>query len=411
MSEISSQNNVPPPLSLPSPDTRIVTTAATLPSSSANTSSSSMSSHEQQKITNNNIENNNNNDNKLVVPKLTLKIPKAVFNHNQEQQEQSKQFDNIDSDEDSGDEEEDSENDEEEEEEEDSEDSDSDNNNDKSMNKDDSSSLSENDDKENEQQQQLEVKRPENMPSLKLRIKNLTSNPESVLENFSQLSQTEGNDVDLSECPMDIEQPQNKPEEDEEEEEEEAEEVIKKIIIDCVEIVPANDDFRPHEINLDEALDNIHIRKFMKICLRTSFPFCLYCNHARKIVVNGKALAIHFITHHRFHAMVDSITAEEVHPEKIVEKFVKSVNELSDVHFNLDTYDDQDEEKREGHVTVSHDKLYECFQCRFQTSIHKELYLHNRKMHTKSPINCLMCKMVFYNYSELLCHICPGKIY
>lgn len=364
-----------------------------------------MSSHEQQITNNNNTENSNNN--KLVVPKLTLRIPKAIFNHHlekqQEQQEESKKFDNIDSDEDSGDEEEDSEEEEEEEEEdEESADSDSDNNK-----KDDSSSLSENDDKENEQ---LEVKRPENMPSLKLRIKNLTSNPESVLENFSQLSQTEGGgDVDLSECPMDIEQSQNNQAEEEQHEQEELE-GNKKIIIDGIEIVPANDDFRPHEISLDEALDKINIRKFMRICLRASFPYCLYCNHARKIVVNGKALAIHFITHHRFHAMVESITAEELHPEKIVGKFANSADELSDCHFNLDTYDDHDEEKREGHVTVSHDKLYECFQCRFQSSIHKELYLHNRKMHAKSPINCLMCKMIFYNYSELLCHICPGRL-
>lgn len=378
-------------------DTRI---DATPSSSSANTSSSSsMSCHEQQpQITNNN--NNSENNNKLVVPKLTLKIPKAALNHqhqtslSHQHQNHHNKFDNIDSDEDSGDEEED-----ESEEESESDASDSDNN-EKSINHEDSSSLSENDDKENEQ----EVRRPENMPSLKLKIKNLTSNPESVLENFSQLSQNTETDADLSELPMDIDEQmavapavQDQPEEE-----------IKKIIIDGIHIIPANEDFRPHEINLDEALDKIDLRKFMRICLRASIPYCLYCNHARKIVVNGKSLAIHFITHHRFHAMVDSITAEELHPEKIISKLAASADDLKDSFFNLDTYDDHDEIKREGHVTVSHDRLYECFQCRFQTAIHKELYLHNRKMHTKSLINCLMCKMSFYTYSELLCHICPG---
>lgn len=367
------------PLLLPPHDNRNLIQS----SSSANTSPSSPVSYnesQQQKVTNN----------KLVVPKLTLKIPKIALKQHQQQQ----LFDNIDSNEDSGDEEENSrdENDQE------GESNISDSENEKSTRNDESSSLSENDDKENEEQ---EVRRPD-MPCLKLKIKNLTSNPESVLENFSQImhNETKQIDADLSECPMDLETQQQQPSKTEE---------TKEIYIDGTLVVPANEDIRPHEIYLDEALDKIDSRKLMKICLRASYTFCLYCNHARKIVVNGKALAIHFIKHHRFYAMVDSITAEEVHPEKIVNKFVTSIDDLKECYFNLNTYDDHDQEKREGHVTISHEKLYECFQCRFQTSIHKELYLHNRKMHAKSLINCLMCKMSFYNYSELLCHICPGK--
>lgn len=375
------------PLLLPPHDTRTVIQS----SSSANTSSSSsISCHEpqQQKFTNNNIENNN----KLVVPKLTLKIPKIAFKYQQQQES----FGNIDSNEDSGDEEEDSE----------AEESNiSESENEKSARNDDSSSLSENDDKENDEHQAQEVRRSD-MPCLKLKIKNLTSNPESVLENFSEITQNETKeaDTDLSECPMDIEEQQQTLNQTEQPEQ------PKEIYIDGVVVIPANEDIRPHEINLDEALDKIDLRKLMKICLKASYTFCLYCNHARKIVVNGKALAVHFIKHHRFYAMVDSITAEELHPEKIVNKFVASADELQDCFFNLNTYDDHDQEKREGHVTISHEKLYECFQCRFQTSIHKELYLHNRKMHAKSLINCLMCKMSFYNYSELLCHICPGNL-
>lgn len=341
-------------------------------------------SHQESVVNNNNTISSENN--KLVVPKLTLKIPKAAFNN-------QKEYDNIDSDEDSGDEDS--------EQEESDQSSGSDNEEEKK-----SSSLSENDDKENE------VRRPENLPILKLKFKNLSSTPELVHENnlspppSPPLTPSNEADVDLSECPMDLE-----PEQQQKllQNISEVPEEPKKIIIDGVEIKPADEDIRPIDINLDEALDKIEILKFLKICLRASIPYCLYCNHARKIVVNGKALAIHFITHHRFHAMVDSITAEELHPEKIVYKFESSVDELKACFFNLDTYDDHDELKREGHVTVSHDKLYECFSCRFQTPIHKELYLHNRKMHAKSPINCLMCKMSFYSYSELLCHICPGK--
>lgn len=330
---------------------------------------------------------------KLVVPKLTLKIPKA-FQH--------QQFNNVESEEDSGDEESSSEDD-----------------NDRSHepsrvnNRHEySSSLSDSDNEVEAPPQEETPKKPENMPSLKLKIKNLASNnPESVLENFDFSNETlnrnseSQNDVDLSECPMDIEEANDTSKTEPAEPEPEP---PKLIIIDGVIVTPANEDVLTLDISLDEPLDKVPIVKLMKICLKATFPFCLYCNHARKIVVNGRALATHFISHHRFHAMVDSITAEELNPEKLVGKFESSIDELKSCFFNLETFDNQDQEKKEGHVTISHDKLYECFQCRFQTPIHKELYLHNRKMHQKSLINCLMCKMAFYSYSELLCHICPG---
>lgn len=105
---------------------------------------------------------------------------------------------------------------------------------------------------------------------------------------------------------------------------------------------------------------------------------------------------------------MNSITEEELKPEKILTKFESNLEALENCYFNLDTFDNQDEDKKQGNITISHDKLFECFQCRFQTHIHKELYLHNRKMHQKSLVVCLMCKVHFHSYSELVCHICPG---
>lgn len=420
----------------------------------SNETSSSWQIEEQKTMTNSTM---NNSPERMVVPKLTLKIPKAF---------QNQRFDNIESDEDSGDDSDDeNEDDENEDEEQGEEESASDEDNEHYANKSESfgggknmsnsknnsnaysSSLSDTDNEEsrnkknnddNNETLNTQQKRPENMPILKLKIKNLTSNPESVLESFDYASRKLSggdsekttirdqsqtlNDVDMTECPMDIEpsleldtsQNSTQPDDDDEDEPEEGEEEPekepepKKIIVDGNVVTPASEDIIPIEIRLDEGLDKIDIIKLMKICLRASIQYCLYCNHARKIVVNGKGLAIHFITHHRFNAFVDSITAEELHPEKFISKFEQSMDELQSCYFNLETYDDHDQEMREGHVTVSHDKLYECFQCRFQTPIHKELYLHNRKMHQKSLINCLMCKTGFYSYSELLCHVCPG---
>lgn len=180
---------------------------------------------------------------------------------------------------------------------------------------------------------------------------------------------------------------------------EEVKEVIKK---EENGIVVANEDTLTLDLSLDQPLDKICIKEFMRICLKSAFPYCLYCNHARRIAVNGKNFAIHLIQSHRFNATVDSITAEELLPNTIVSRLKSSLDELESVYFNLDTYDSSDKTFKPT------EKIFECFQCRLQTKIHKELYLHNRKMHLKMVLLCIMCKSNFFSYSELLCHICPG---
>lgn len=168
-------------------------------------------------------------------------------------------------------------------------------------------------------------------------------------------------------------------------------------------IIVASEDALTLELTLELPLDKLPIRDFLKKCIKASFPYCLYCNHARMIAVNGKALALHLIEQHRYSATVDSITAEELLPNTIVAKIKSHLSELDTMYFNLDTYDSEDKE-----ILPSTERSFECFQCRFITKIHKELYLHNRKLHLKSILLCIMCKLNFYSYSELVCHMCPG---
>lgn len=154
------------------------------------------------------------------------------------------------------------------------------------------------------------------------------------------------------------------------------------------------------ELELEQPLDKFDIRVLLQKCLNATVPTCIYCNHARKIAVNGKQLGLHAIAEHRFSAVVKSITAEELIPESFVARIKEGLPELEEVYFNLES------SATEEAVTFSH--VFECFQCRFSTTVHKELYLHNRKSHAKTILLCIMCKSVFYSYSELICHLCPG---
>ncbi|XP_047021257.1 uncharacterized protein LOC124631117 [Helicoverpa zea] len=157
------------------------------------------------------------------------------------------------------------------------------------------------------------------------------------------------------------------------------------------------------ELSLDKPLDKYPLKDLLKVFLSSTVHSCIYCNHVRKIAVNCEQLALHMVAQHRFAATVDSITAEELMPETITAKLKTGASELNLVYINLDSYDSVDKCD-----DVQYDYMFECFQCYFKTAIHKDLYLHNRKMHQKTILLCVMCKSNFYSYSELICHLCPG---
>ncbi|XP_077283512.1 misexpression suppressor of ras 4 [Arctopsyche grandis] len=155
------------------------------------------------------------------------------------------------------------------------------------------------------------------------------------------------------------------------------------------------------ELTLDQPLDRYPLKDLLEVLLNASIYSCIYCNHARKIAVNGKQLGLHFISQHKFTATVNSITAEELLPETIVSKIRSCLQDVENVHINLDEFGGKT-------GTKTYDHNYECFQCYYVTTMHKDLYFHNRKMHQKSILLCIMCKSSFYTYSELICHLCPG---
>lgn len=165
-------------------------------------------------------------------------------------------------------------------------------------------------------------------------------------------------------------------------------------------IPTAGSDIAIIELELEQPLDKFDIRFLLQKCLKATVATCLYCNHARRIAVNGKQLGLHAISDHRFSAIVKSITAEELIPESFNNRIKECFGELENIYFSL--------ESTFGNECVTYSHMFECFQCRYSTSVHKELYLHNRKLHAKAILLCTMCKTSFYSYSELICHLCPG---
>ncbi|KAH8258322.1 hypothetical protein KR038_009532 [Drosophila bunnanda] len=172
-------------------------------------------------------------------------------------------------------------------------------------------------------------------------------------------------------------------------------------------ILVAGEETPTVDLQLDRPLDRFSMVDFVRLCLKSVYSGCLYCNHARRIAVNGKQLVLHLISQHRFTATVDSITAEELYAETIVARLKSFLPQLEQEYLNSASCCSVENGMYAEHFN---ERIYECFTCRFVTSTHKELYTHNRRLHIKSNITCVMCQMNFYSYSEILCHVCPGEV-
>ena len=154
------------------------------------------------------------------------------------------------------------------------------------------------------------------------------------------------------------------------------------------------------DLNVDNLLESMEIEDLLKQCIQAVCSSCVYCNHARHIAVNGKQLSLHLLAEHRFQPQHAAII---IHQKQFIAKLEKNLDSLESYYLNLASYN-----SKEGTYNTSPVRVYECFHCRFFSTTHKELYLHNRKMHQKPILICIMCKSTFYSYSELLCHLCPG---
>nr|CAD7258611.1 unnamed protein product [Timema shepardi] len=181
----------------------------------------------------------------------------------------------------------------------------------------------------------------------------------------------------------------------------EAEEEKVEELSDNIQI--AGEDTPLLELILEQSLDKMTTHDLLKESVKVSCISCVYCNHAKKIAVNAKQLSLHLLAEHRFSPVLYFDISEPVEVEGFVPKLKTAATELQNMFLNTDTYDSSNKD-----LSRPYDRTYECFHCHFLTTSHKELYLHNRKMHQKTILLCIMCKSNFYSYSELLCHLCPG---
>lgn len=262
-----------------------------------------------------------------------------------------------------------------------------------------------NQEEEEEEEKAPEVKdSPERLVVPKLRL----TLPKNFKPVESEESSTESDDENVvEELPEEEEvAPPPPPVVEESPEEAPIEKPISPVGFEYDEIEVADENTQLHDLQLDEPLDKIDLTELLRKCLQKTVDFCLYCYHARRIAVNGKGLALHFIGCHRFQATVNSITAEELTTEAFVAKFKGSLDELEKFYLNSDKYCSIG--NTVGEIQYERERFYECIQCRYTTSTHKELYVHNRKLHLGSILMCLMCRIPFYSFCELICHMCPG---
>ncbi|ERL94059.1 hypothetical protein D910_11342 [Dendroctonus ponderosae] len=128
----------------------------------------------------------------------------------------------------------------------------------------------------------------------------------------------------------------------------------------CAEYPIAGSEVTVIEIQLDQPLDKMNIVNLLQKCLRATVSSCIYCNHSRRIAVNGRQLALHAMAEHRYSAINKSITEEELIPDSFNIRIRECLGELESTFFNLDSGVSNEA------VTFSH------------------------------------------IYSELICHLCPG---
>ncbi|XP_043281822.1 uncharacterized protein MESR4 isoform X2 [Venturia canescens] len=185
------------------------------------------------------------------------------------------------------------------------------------------------------------------------------------------------------------------------EDEEKEEKTIKSSLeVETDGIILASEDVPSIDLNVEGILESMEIEDLLKRCISAASGYCVYCNHARHIAVNGKQLGLHVLAEHRFQPQHPAIIIQR---EQLIVLLKKSLNEVETKFFNLDSYDSTN-----GTYHIAAPRIFECFHCRYHSLVHKEIYLHNRKMHQKTILICIMCKSTFYSYSELLCHLCPG---
>ncbi len=151
----------------------------------------------------------------------------------------------------------------------------------------------------------------------------------------------------------------------------------------------------PMALMLDDTVASLSIQALIKECVRTSCLTCLYCSNATIIAVHAGCLVSHLLSEHRYMP-----TKNEDDSQRVVEKLESSVNDLSDVYMNA---------SHSSHEDIAFDGSFACLQCSFSTPLFKDLCHHKRRTHHKIIFLCIMCKCNFLFYSQLLCHLCPGR--
>jgi len=98
----------------------------------------------------------------------------------------------------------------------------------------------------------------------------------------------------------------------------------------------------------------------LKQAITEACSTCVFCSHAVKIAVNGKQLALHLLSQHRFQLNLDK---EQLPLEVFIELVKSRLPELEIAYFNCDSYDNALNPEEPPKFM----KHYECFQCRQAT--------------------------------------------